>query len=158
MAVQRDNPYGAFNFRVTVDRFGGNADATQAGFQEISGLGMEVTEAEYRNGNEKENHVRKMNGIYKATDVTLKRGIIGWTDFYDWLKDVRQGSQDVRSNVTIELMDEARTGPVMTWILINAKPKSYKGATLNAKGGTDVAMEELVLACEKMNLEKIEDH
>ncbi|MCO6434998.1 phage tail protein [Nitrosomonas nitrosa] len=157
MAVQRDNPYGAFNFRVTVDRFGGNADATRAGFQEISGLGLEVTEAEYRNGNEMENHVRKISGIYKATDVTLKRGIIGWTDFYDWIKDVRQGAQNGNSQVTIELMDEARTAPVMTWILINAKPKSYKGATLNGKGGTDVAMEELVLSCEKMNLENAAD-
>ena len=119
---------------------------------------MEVTEAEYRNGNEQENHVRKMNGIYKASDVTFKRGIIGWTDFYDWLRDVRQGSQNVRSNIKIELMDEARTVPVMTWHLINAKPKSYKGATLNAKGGTDVAIEELVISCEKMNLENLQDH
>ncbi len=152
MAVTRDNPYGAFNFQVTVDRFGGDAAAVRAGFQEISGLGLEVTEAEYRNGNEKENHVRKMNGIYKATDVTLKRGIIGWTDFFDWLKDVRDGKQNVRSQVTIELMDEAHAGTVMTWTLTNAKPKSYKGATLNAKGGTDVAIEELVLSCEKMDV------
>jgi hypothetical protein len=49
MAVERDNPYGAFNFRVTVDRFG-DPKATPAGFQEISGLGMEVAIAEYRNG------------------------------------------------------------------------------------------------------------
>ncbi len=153
MAQQRDNPYGAFNFQVTVDRFGGDAGAVRAGFQEISGLGLEVTEAEYRNGNEKENHVRKMSGIYKATDVTLKRGIIGWTDFFDWLKDVRDGKDaEARSLVTVELMDEAHTAAVMTWTLTNAKPKSYKGATLNAKGGTDVAMEELVLSCEKLDV------
>ncbi len=152
MATQRDNPYGAFNFRVTADRFGGDPSAVRAGFQEISGLGMEVTEAEYRNGNEAENHVRKMNGIYKASDVTLKRGIIGYTDFFDWIKLVREGDQGVRSMVTIELMDEAHTGVVMTWKLTNAKPKNYKGATLNAKGGTDVAIEELVLSCEKIDV------
>lgn len=152
MAVQRDNPYGAFNFQVTVDRFGGDALAMRAGFQEISGIGMEVTEAEYRNGNELENHVRKMNGIYKATDITLKRGIIGWTDFFDWIKDVRDGRQNSRSLVIIELQDEAHSGTVMTWTLTNAKPKSYKGATLNAKGGTDVAIEELVLSCEKLDV------
>jgi phage tail-like protein len=152
MAVTRDNPYGAFNFQVTVDRFGGDATSVRAGFQEISGLGMEVTEAEYRNGNEKENHVRKMNGIYKATDVTLKRGIVGWTDFFDWIKDVREGKQNVRSNVTIELMDEAHAGVVMTWTLRNAKPKSYKGPTPNAKGGTDVAMEELVISHESIDV------
>jgi phage tail-like protein len=152
MATQRDNPYGAFNFQVTADRFGGDATAVRAGFQEISGLGMEVTEAEYRNGNEKENHVRKMNGIYKATDITFKRGIIGVTDFFDWIKDVREGNQNVRGMVKIDLMDEAHSSPVMTWTLTNAKPKSYKGATLNAKGGTDVAIEELVLSCEKMDV------
>jgi phage tail-like protein len=155
MAVIRENgnPYGAFNFLVTVDRFGDPA-GVQAGFQEISGLGMELTEAEYRNGNEPENHVRKMNGLYKVTDVTLKRGIVGFTAFFDWIKDVRDGKQDgVRSQVIIALLDEAHNEtPVMTWTLSNAKPKSYKGATLNAKGGTDVAIEELVLSCEKLDV------
>jgi phage tail-like protein len=151
MAVQRDNPYGAFNFRVTADRFGA-ADSVQAGFQEVSGLGMEVTVAEYRNGNEAENHVRKMNGIYKASDVTLKRGVIGYTSFFDWIKAVGDGAQDAPGTVTIELMDEAHTGPVMAWKLTNARPMKYTGVTLNAKG-TDVAMEELVLSCEKIEVE-----
>jgi phage tail-like protein len=152
MAVQRDNPYGNFNFRVTVDRFG-DPNSIPAGFQEVSGLGLEVTIAEYRNGNEPENHTRKMNGVYKASDVTLKRGVIGVTDFFAWIRDVRDGAQDVRSTVVIELMDEAHTQPVMAWRLTNARPMKYTGATLNAKGGTDVAIEELVLACEKMDVE-----
>jgi phage tail-like protein len=152
MAVERDNPYGAFNFRVTADRFG-DAGSVQAGFQEVSGLGMEVTIAEYRNGNEAENHVRKMDGIYKASDVTLKRGVIGYTSFFEWIKAVGDGAQDSRAAVTIELMDEAHTGPVMTWKLTNARPMKYTGPTLNAKGGGDVAMEELVLSCEKIETE-----
>jgi phage tail-like protein len=151
MAVPRDNPYGAFNFRVTVDKFG-DADSVQAGFQEISGLGLEVTIAEYRNGNEKENHVRKMSGIYKASDVTLKRGVIGYTDFFDWIKDVRTGDQNVRRTVKIDLMNEENTAEVLSWTLTNAKPMKYTGATLNAKGGTDVAIEELVLSCEKLDV------
>ena len=39
-----------------------------------------------------------------------------------------------------------------TWTLTGAKPKSYKGATLNAKGGTEVAMEELVLSVESIDV------
>jgi phage tail-like protein len=151
MAVQRPDPYGAFNFRVTIDRLG-DADSVQAGFQEISGLGMEVTVAEYRNGNEKENHVRKMNGITKASDVTLKRGVIGYLDFYTWIQGVRDGNQSMRSTVKIDLMAEDHSGPVLTWTLANAKPMKYTGATLNAKGGTDVAIEELVLSCEKLDV------
>jgi phage tail-like protein len=152
MAVERNTPYHGFNFRVTVDRFG-DAGAFSAGFQEISGLGNEITLAEYRNGNEPENHVRKVPGINKATDVTLKRGVIGSLNIFAWIKETREGSQAVRRTVTIELMDEAHTSPVMTWKLTNAVPMKYTAPTLNAKGGTDVAMEELVLACEKIDVE-----
>lgn len=153
MATFRDNPYGGFNFRVTADRFG-DAGAVRAGFQEVSGLGMESTVAEYRNGNDVENHVRKINGVYKVTDVTLKRGLVGATDFFAWIKDVRDGVQsNVFATVVIELMAEDHSGPVLTWKLANARPIKYTGPTLNAKGGTDVAMEELVLACERIDIE-----
>jgi phage tail-like protein len=152
MSVQRDNPYGAFNFRVTADRFG-DAGTIRAGFQEITGLGMEVTIAEYRNGNELENHVRKMNGMYKVPDVTFKRGLIGSLDFFSWIKDTRDGAQNVFATVKIELLDEAHIGTVMTWILSNARPMKYTAPSLNAKTGTDVAIEELVLSCENIVVE-----
>lgn len=152
MPVERNNPYHGFNFRVTVDRFG-DANGFSAGFQEISGLGGEITLAEYRNGNEGENHVRKIHGINKSTDVTMKRGIIGSLNIFTWFKDTREGDQTVRRTVIVELMDEAHTAPVMTWKLFNAMPMKYTGPTLNAKGGTDVAIEELVLACEKIDIE-----
>lgn len=152
MATPRDNPYGAFNFRVTAEPFG-DAGTVRAGFQEITGLGSELTVAEYRNGNEPENHTRKMTGLAKANDVTLKRGVIGVTDFFAWVKRLRDGDPNARANVTVELMDEAHTGPVMTWILTNAAPTKYTGPSLNAKGGTDVAIEELVLHCEKVDVQ-----
>lgn len=152
MATFRDNPYGSFNFRVTVDRFGA-ANSVRAGFQEISGMGIEMTVAEYRNGNEPENHVRKIPGVYKVPDVTLKRGVIGVLDFFTWIRETREGDQAIRRNVVIELMDETGDNPVMTWTLINALPMKYTAPTLNAKGGTDVSIEELVLSCESMKVE-----
>lgn len=151
MAVERSTPYNAFNFRVTVDRFG-DAGSFQAGFQEISGIGNEITIAEYRNGNEPLNHVRKITGMNKATDVTLKRGVIGSLNIFNWVKETREGtlSGTPRPTVKIELMNEAHTQAVMTFLLVNAVPMKYTAATLNAKGGTDVAVEELVLACEDL--------
>jgi phage tail-like protein len=142
-------PYGAFNFRVTAENFGG-ADSITAGFQEISGLGMEVTIADYRAGNSLENHVRHVPGLHKVNDVTLKRGVIGVTDLFTWIKSVSDGEAIAQQpkTVTIELRDETGHNTVMTWTLSGAIPKSYKGATLNAKGGTDVAIEELVLSVE----------
>jgi|SRR5215468_1405702 len=155
MATQRSDgtPYGAFNFQLTSDMIGNSSPGLpQAGFQEISGLGMEVTEAEYRVGNAKVNHVRKISGLYKTTDVTLKRGVIGFTDLFDWINQVRQGNQVGQSHtVTINLMDETGNNPVMTWTLSGAKPKNYKGATLNAKDG-GVAVEELVISAESIDV------
>ena len=76
MAEFRERPYSQFNF--LVDLGTGDRDSPQAGFQEVTGLGMEITVAEYRNGNEKDNAPRKITGTYKVPDVTLKRGVIGW--------------------------------------------------------------------------------
>jgi phage tail-like protein len=148
-------PFGAFNFQITC-KIGNNHPADpQAGFQEISGIGLEVTEAEYRVGNYPENHVRKVSGLHKVTDVTLKRGVIGTPDIFAWIDEVRKGNVGAANNdstVTIALMDETGQNQVMYWTLAGAKPKSYKGVTLNAKGGTEVAIEELVLSCERIDL------
>jgi phage tail-like protein len=151
MAVQRDDPYGSFNFLVDVGT--GDTESVKAGFQEVSGLNTELTQAEYRNGNEKANHVRKVSGMYKVGDVTLKRGLIGATDLYDWINQVRVGDRTAMRSVTITLQDEAHEGPVMTWRLTRARPMRYTAPSLNGKGGTDVAIEELVLSCEDMTIE-----
>ena len=76
--ANRTTPYGAFNYLVNFD--GGEVFG---GFSDVSGIGTEVTVAEYRNGNEKENHVRKVAGIHKVSDVTLKRGILNSKSLFD---------------------------------------------------------------------------
>lgn len=148
MPVQRDNPYGAFNFIVSLGGDQGSGDEGQVvgGFSDVSGLGTELQYAEYRNGNEKVNTVRKIQNTFKVDDVTLKRGLIGSKDLFAWLEQVRQGTIDAR-NVTISLLDEARS-TVATWKLLSAQPKKWTGPTLAAKGGTESAMEELVLCHE----------
>lgn len=150
MAVLRERPYVQFNF--LVDLGTGNAEGPQAGFQECSGIGMEVTVAEYRNGNEKENSVRKITGLNKSTDVTLKRGVIGSLNLYEWLNQIRNGDQDALRNVVIQLQNEDHTDIVQTWKLMRARIIKHTSGPLNAKG-TDVAMEELVLAYERLEME-----
>jgi phage tail-like protein len=151
MAEFRDRPYVQFNFLVDLGD-GSGTDGPDAGFQEISGIGMEVTVAEYRNGNEKENSVRKMTGLNKATDVTAKRGIIGSLKLYKWLDQIRNGDQGAIRNVTIQLQNEDHTKVVQTWILVRARIIKHTSGPMNAKG-TDVAMEELVLAYERLVME-----
>lgn len=144
MAIQRDNPYGAFNF--LVDLGTGETATVVAGFAEVTGLGLDVVYAEYRNGNERANTVRKIPGLYRVSNVVLRRGVIGSTDLFDWLKGVADGTPAPR-DVTITLMDETRQ-PVASWRLYRAQPKRWLGPTLNAKGGDEVAIEELELVCE----------
>lgn len=151
MAVERENPYSAFNF--LVDLGTGDTGSIRAGFQEVSGLNYEVTMADYRNGNEKTNRVRKISTMYKVGDVTLKRGLIGATDLLEWMTEIRNGDQTAARNVTIQLLDESRQGPVMTWQLINARPMRYTVPSFNAKTASDVAIEELVFVCDDMTVE-----
>jgi phage tail-like protein len=148
MATQRDNPYGAFNFIVALggDQGDGGEGTIVGGFSDASGLGVDVSYSEYRNGNERFNTVRKVANTHKNDDVTLKRGLVGSADLFDWLKTVRDGGHDQRQ-VSITLMDEARN-PVATWRLRNVQPKKWVGPTLAAKGGGEVAMEELHLVHE----------
>jgi len=145
MPVPRERPYSQFNFQVLIG-------TAPAGFQEVSGLGLEITVAEYRNGNEPVNSPRKITGMHKVPDVTLKRGVIGEVELlHQWIQAVRNGDQNDRRTVNIQLQDEAHTGPVQQWVLNEARPIKYTGPSLTAKG-TDVAIEELVLACERIDL------
>ena len=151
MATERNNPYGSFNY--LVDLGTGDTTSVRAGFQEVSGLNIEVTSSDYRNGNEGVNHVRKINGIYKIGDITLKRGLMGAVDLYLWVDQVRTGDPSAKKSVSIQLRDEAGANTVMTWRLTNAWPMKYTAPALNAKTGTDVAIEELVLTCEDLTIE-----
>jgi phage tail-like protein len=148
----RDTPFGAYNFLVEFD---GNEAAGSAlgGFSDVSGLGTEITLMEYRQGNDRENRVRKIPALHKASDVTLKRGIMGLTNFWQWVSVTRADPTHKR-NVSIALQDEVGN-IVLKWKLVNARPMKWTGPTLAAKGGSDVAMEELVLASEGVELEEV---
>jgi phage tail-like protein len=148
----RDNPYGAFNFMVRLGNNGGE-DQIAGGFADVSGLGNEVKFSEYRNGNDLENHVRKVANVNSTDDVTLKRGVIGDLRLFTWVKSTREGDFEPQT-VTITLLDERRTA-VCRWILTNAQPKKWVGPTLAAKGGGEVAMEELHLVAERVDFESV---
>lgn len=144
----RDRPYVQFNFLVNLGD--GVTEGPEAGFQECSGIGMEVTVAEYRNGNERENSVRKITGMNKSTDVTLKRGVIGSLNLYSWLHEIREGRPALR-DVVIQLQNEDHSAVVQEWTLKRARIIKHTSGPLNAKG-TDVAMEELVIAYERLEM------
>jgi phage tail-like protein len=110
-----------------------------------------VTVSEYRNGNERENSVRKITGLNKSTDVTMKRGVIGSLTLYQWLDQIRNGDQNALRDVQVHLQNEDHTDVVQTWILHRSRIIKHTSGPLNAKG-TDVAMEELVIAYERLEM------
>jgi phage tail-like protein len=148
----RDNPFSSFNFLVKLGDTGGE-DQIAGGFSDFSGAGNEVKFAEYRNGNEKDNHTRKIANTNTTDDVTLKRGIIGDLRLFEWLKATREGNYQPRT-VTVVLLDEARQ-PACQWVLRVAQPKKWVGPTLVGKGGGEVAMEELHLVAEQIDFESL---
>ena len=150
MAVLRERPYAQFNF--LVDLGTGNTAGPEAGFQECSEIGMTVDVIEYRNGNEKENNVRKLPGLTRVSDVTLKRGIIGSLELYDWLDQICNGDAAAYRTVLIHLQNEDRSEVVQTWKLLRARIVKHVSGPLNAKGN-DVALEEITLAYERLELE-----
>ena len=146
--MAREVPYGAFNFIVKFD----NSADLFGGFSDVSGLSSDIAVAEYRNGNDPENHVRKLPGVHKVADVTLKRGVIDSGELWKWINAVRtNGYAAKKATVSITLLDEARQ-PVQTWTLQSCMPLKYTGPTLAAKGGGDVAIEELVISAEGLGL------
>ncbi len=151
--MARTHPYPAFNFLVNLNGPRGPEEPL-GGFSDVSGLGTEMTIAEYRNGNEKENRTRKVAGIYKASDVTLKRGVVDSADLWAWVQDTRTQGPDAQREVVITLRDEAGKS-IQAWKLRGVVPMKYTAPTFAAKGGGDLALEELTLSAETIEFEKL---
>jgi phage tail-like protein len=150
MAVLRDRPYPGFNF--LVDFGTGDPQSVQAGFQEVSGLAIEIATIEYRNGNSRENAPVKLPGLAKFGDVTLRRGIIGSLDLYQWLLAQVNGQPNAARTVVIHLLNEDRSEVAQTWRLQRARIVKHVSGPLHARGN-DVAIEEIVIAAERIELE-----
>ena len=146
MAVLRDRPYCRFNFVVDL------GDGQSAGFQEVGAISAGVDVVEYRTGNARENNVTKLTGLGRTSDVTLRRGVIGSLDLYQWFDQVRNGDPNALRTVTIRLMSEDHTNVVQTWKLRRARVVRFTTGPFHAQS-SDVAVEEIVLAYERLELE-----
>ena len=140
------NEYPLSKFYFQVD-WGG----TQVGFNEISGLDIEVEPIEYRHGASPEFSKIKMPGMKKFSNITLKRGSFkGDNEYYEWLQSIKLNSVE-RRNVTISLLDESGA-PVITWKVNKAFPIKLQSTDLKAEGN-EVAIESLELAHEGLTIE-----
>ncbi len=141
---QRNDPYHGFNFRVEID------SATVAGFRECSGLSFNTDPVEYREGTDVPLHVRKLTGLRKFANISLKRGFTQNKELWNWYKNVLNGVAD-RRNGSIVLQDEEHQD-VLRWNFENGWIAKWEGATMNATSN-DVAIETIEIAVERVELE-----
>lgn len=120
--------------------------AAMGGFSEVSGLTTDASAVDYREGSDTQTHTKSLTGLHKYTSITLKRGTVSNSGFYDWYKN--KGLMDV------SLKAVAPSGQPLTYHLRGCKPTKYTGPPLTGSGSGDVAIEELVLSCESITLVK----
>ena len=126
---------------------------SRIGFMEVSGLDIEIEAVSYRDGASPDDSFRKIPGLRKFSDITLKRGIVkGDNEFYAWINTKQIGTIE-RRDVTISLLNENHE-PVVVWRVHNAFPVKYAGPVLESNG-CDVALETLVLTHEGITVDNI---
>ena len=141
---QRIDPFRAYNFVLEIDNIARGA------FSEVGGLTAEGDSVDYREGSDVQSNVRKLIGMRKFTNLTLKRGYTPDKSLWQWYTNIVNGVPD-RRNVTITLMNERREA-VLRWHAENAWINKIEGPSFKASGN-DVAMESVELVHEGLTLE-----
>ena len=145
--VYRDDPYVGHNFELVITGISDDGRAVKGSFAEVSGLEVDLTPIEYRNGSE-DITVRKIPGLKKFGAVTLKRGVLGDLGMWNWVLAGMNGSVQ-RTEAAIILFDESRK-EVMRWNLRRVWPSKWTGPGFNAKNN-EIAMETLELTHEGLS-------
>jgi phage tail-like protein len=138
-------PFTAFNFQVFVD------DKEVGGSSECSGLNMETDVIEYRTGKD-DHHMKKVPGLKKFTNITLKRGYSKDKYLYDWRKTVLDGKTERRSGEIVLLSEDKK--PVLRWEFYEGWPSKLEGPSLNAKNN-EIAIESLEIAVERLEFKTV---
>jgi phage tail-like protein len=141
---QRNDPYRGYNFLLEID------NVPKGAFSEVGGLTAEGDSVDYREGSDLQQNVRKLPGLRKYTNLTLKRGYTADKALWQWYTNIMNGVAD-RRNVTITLLNERREA-VLRWHAENAWINKIEGPSLKA-ASNDVAMESLELVHEGLTLE-----
>lgn len=138
----RNDPYFGFNFLVEID------GVTRAGFQECSGLDVSQEPIEYREGGEPITP-RKLPGLVKYTNLTLRRGVTDDRELFDWIQQGAGGEVDRRNGSIILLAPDG--DEKLRWNFREGWPTKWEGPSFNATEDA-VAIEALEIAHEGVEL------
>ena len=136
------DPYRNFRFRLEIEGI------TQAGFREVTVPDSTQDVVEYREGDDTPTP-RKLSGLVKYGNVSLKWGMTESLEVYNWRKEVAErGAKENRKNIAVVLIDEAGED-AGRWEFERAWPTKYDAPDFNATGN-EIAIESLEIAHEGM--------
>lgn len=133
-------PQRNFRFKLEIDGL------EAGGFSEVSGYDASVDVIEYREGDEVTTP-RKLPGLTKYGNITLKQGASDSLVLFDWLNDISTGTIEMKTVTLTALDDEGN--PSASWQIINAWPMRYQAPDFNGTG-SEVAIETIEIAHEGM--------
>jgi phage tail-like protein len=142
--AERRDPYRTFNFQLQID------GVPLGAFSEVSGLTAEGDAVDYREGTDLQPNVRKLTGLRKYSNITLKRGYTQDQSLWRWYGNIVNGQAD-RRDVTIVLMNEARQ-PELRWHAENAWVNKIEAPSFKA-AGNEIAMESVELVHEGLTID-----
>ena len=145
--------YPPVGFRFRVTGAGGDIDVA---FQSVSGLNVQLQTETYKEGGENMfEHTLPVRTKY--SDLVLKRGVVARQNsaLTKWFHDTFHNFKFEPKNLMIELLNE-QSEPLMAWKIINALPKNWKFADLNAERG-EVFIETMELSYNYFEFMKLED-
>ena len=137
-----NDPLRNFRYRLEIDGI------VQAGFSEVAIGDASNDPIEYREGNEITT-VRKLKGLNKYGNITLKWGLTDSIELSNWHRMVVDDATPLaaaRRTVVIRIQNEAGKDKA-AYEITRAWPTKYNPTDLNGKGN-EVAIESLELANE----------
>ena len=138
----RQDPLRKFRFRLEIDGL------EQAAFSEVAIGDAASDPIEYREGDEPPT-ARKLSGLTKFANVTLKWGITDSMELAEWHRLIVDGAtlqEEIRKTVVIRIQNEAGDDKA-AFEITRAWPTKYDPSDLNGTGN-EVAIDSLELANE----------
>lgn len=132
-------PFTRFKYKVEIP------DVGEAGFSEVTGFDASIDVVEYRNGTDKPSTPRKLPGLRKYSNITLKWGVTESMAVYEWLASWIE-KQGERKDISVTLMDD-EDADIATWTITAAWPMKYTAPEFNATS-SEVAIESVEIAHE----------
>lgn len=130
----RLDPYMPFNFLVEIDGL------LTGGFREVEGLESSIELTSHPEGGQNA-YVHQLPGRAQFPNLVLSHGLTDLDTLYNWYESAARGVIQ-RRNMTIMVLDYRRL-PAMWWDVRDAFPVKWRGPTLDAASGGEVAVESI---------------